>query len=397
MQVVGRTMQPSEWAPKGKFVDTTTFGEAFTARAVEPSSPFKPKSQTVEQQPFRGTSSYADDFQPKSVPYSKALAPPANPQPTGPFLGGTTYGSAYQEKEIMRPQTARPAVTLPPSQPFEGSSLYKETFRPHGNARRDPCIPIEGGEVMPRNGQFDNITTSRVAYQPKEIQRTEMFRPAPARPMSAGPFNGSSEYRNQYIGKESPTKAAPHVPVPSSDILGKGKFDDSTTSKAAFAIPSDHVPARSYKPEPSKPDSAPFNGTSTYTDAFIAKDVPYELVKPKNNFKPSEGRFDGTTSHQRDYIPISVVPAKSYKPVYSKPDTAPFSGLSTYNDAFVVKAAPRTESYKPANQTQQSAPFQGQSSYKTDYVAKEIPYSRPGDCSECSSCADDEEFYSRPF
>ena len=63
LQVVGRNMQPNEWAPRGKFVDTTTFGEAFVARAVEPTSPFKPRGQSIEPQPFRGTSTHQDDFQ----------------------------------------------------------------------------------------------------------------------------------------------------------------------------------------------------------------------------------------------------------------------------------------------------------------------------------------------
>ena len=263
---------------------------------------------------------------------------------------------------------------------------------PHGQGnRRDPVLPKEGGEVMPKNGAFDNNSTSRMAYQPKEVQRTEMFRPAPARPMSAAPFSGSSEYRQQFLGNDSPTKAIPHIPIPSSDIIGKGRFDDSTTSKGAYATPANAVPVKSYKPEGSQPTTGPFAGTSTYSDAYITKSVPYQLIKPSNTFKPSEGRFDGTTSHKTDYIPISSPPVKSYKPYITKPDSGPFAGVSTYNDAFIHKSAPRTAPIVPVSQGQPRAPFQGVSSYKTDFVPKEIPYnSRPGPCSECSDCAEEE-------
>ena len=197
----------------------------------------------------------------------------------------------------------------------------------------------------------------------------------------------------------------PAKPLPSSDLIPQGKFDDATTSKSAY-IPLKAEPTKSFKPDPANTNraSVPFSGISTYNDSFILKQVPaFSLHKPKNDYEPSKEKFMGSTTHKDAFTTHAYGPAK---PVYAMPSTTlekslPFQGQSTMHADFIKKEVNRTAQYRPVGEAVKTGPFQGLSSYKTDYTPKEIPfpYRRQTDCSECSSCADDDEFVSssRPY
>lgn len=73
-------------------------------------------------------------------------------------------------------------------------------------AKREPFNARKGGDIMPR-GVFDDGTTYRTGFVPKEVGVPAQFRPQDAGALHTGDFEGNTEYRNQFIDKEVPGAA----------------------------------------------------------------------------------------------------------------------------------------------------------------------------------------------
>lgn len=73
-------------------------------------------------------------------------------------------------------------------------------------AKREPFNARKGGDIMPR-GVFDDGTTYRTGFVPKEVGVPAQFRPRDAGALHTGDFEGNTEYRNQFIDKEVPGAA----------------------------------------------------------------------------------------------------------------------------------------------------------------------------------------------
>lgn len=162
---------------------------------------------------------------------------------------------------------------------------------------------------------------------PQEISVPERVRPKDARPQSsAGWFGGmpSTEYRGAFVGKEIPSEwrmsrpasgpcgqAAPcsphsscssqhpnltnHLPRPllvndpraaaepirvqrGGDLMPNAPFDGTTTNRTDFVPFSVPGASRAARPQPALDvERLPFAGQSTYADAFIPKEAPYEV------------------------------------------------------------------------------------------------------------------------
>lgn len=383
--------------PRGSFDPSTTFQQAFKQYDVQRASPFKPLDQPLETGAFRGQSTYSQQFVPKATPYARVGAPsPARPMSAGPFQGASTYKDTFVAFGVPAapPRAAAPLSQNLSTGPFVGTSMYTSTFIPMANARREAFVPKEGGEVMPK-GAFDDATTSRMAYVPKGVARPELCKPLHARPMSAAPFVGSSEYRNNFFGREVCARAALVIPDRGGDLMPKGAFQGATTAGDAF---------KAYQVAPVRPVIPPtsnalatglFNGSSTYNDAFINKAVPYSRVKPTSStYQPNKERFYGETTHNAAFQPYASVPVtKPYQGISSMPhESHPFQGQSTSHTDY-IKMHVQQQRFGPAKDAPVSTgPFNGASTYRNDFVQKEIPARVREDCSECSSCAADDEY-----
>ncbi|GAX77971.1 hypothetical protein CEUSTIGMA_g5413.t1 [Chlamydomonas eustigma] len=380
--------------PRATFDPSTTYGGDFKAFQVpRQAAAQQPNSQGVEGLPFEGNSSYRDQYGAKAVPYNR-VKPPTDYQPNkGEFNSGTTYGGDFVPRGVPQPARLITRVNnMEPSGPFEGQSLYKTTFTKMPNSKREPVARAEGGTILPK-GAFDDGTIYRSNYVPKEIHM-----PAQYRPVDSGPINErewfqapSTEYRGQFFDKEVPRNAAA-APMRGGNILPTGPLDTSTTYGGDFKLFATGRQAPIRPITSVDPQKVPFEGKSSYTDAFFPKAVPYSRIRPVTSYEPNKAKFDPSTTHNAAFQAHKVVPTfRGGAPVTSlMRETHPFEGKSTYRGDFTkMPGGLRAATVGRSNEAIRSGPFDGTTTYRVDFIEKEIPARVEPDCVECSSCDED--------
>lgn len=369
------------------FDGATTYGGDFKQFQTARPNLMKPvDSQHVTGGEFNADSTYKQQFVPKAVPYERVRARPGAPPNTGEFYGNTTYGGDFVPRGV--PQPAKLVVRTSHMErpgPFEGESNYKSNFTKMPMAKREPMAARTGGDIMPK-GAFDDGTSYRTNYVPKEVGRAVQCRPQDAGPVNQGDWDGTTEYRNQFIDKD--VSAAKMVrPDRGGDVLPRGPLDASTTYGGDFKQFAT-APAKAMRPvDATHAQNHPFDGTSTYANSFIPKAVPYSRVKAKNAFEPNKAPFEGDTTHKAAFQAYAMVPAHRGGPTRTPRESHPFEGQSSYKSDFTKMPGGPAKMSKPQSDRIATGPFDGTTTYRNDFVEKEIPI--PDDCTDCSSCEEE--------
>ncbi|KXZ51957.1 hypothetical protein GPECTOR_11g80 [Gonium pectorale] len=110
-----------------------------------------------------------------------------------PFYGDTTHRADYTRKQA-RSQSARPPERPLPSNPFEGDTTYRAQFPPK---RADPGVPAKA-PAAPWSAPFVGVTTYNTEYIPRKVRP---WTAQPERQPPTAPWEGTSEYRDNYTKK----------------------------------------------------------------------------------------------------------------------------------------------------------------------------------------------------
>ncbi|GAX77926.1 hypothetical protein CEUSTIGMA_g5368.t1 [Chlamydomonas eustigma] len=375
--------------PGAKFDANTTYEGDFTLIHPARRAPIRPRhSQAVENLRFEGVSAYQSQFEYKGIPYERVKAPSVYEPTQAPLSTDTTYTGDYAVRAVpLPPSMIKRGSNLELGGKFDAQSMYKATFVNLPPAKRDPALPVPGGQVVPQ-GSFDAGTVYRSHFLPMESSRPAQFKPTDAGAMNNTNWDGENltEYKGQFMNKGIRANPAAK-PLTSSEVIPMGRLDTSTTyggdfkQKAIGRIP----PIR---PDNAiKPETLPFNGRSSYADSFLPKVVPYERVRASLSFEPSLAKFDETTTSGEAYRAYQNVPGYRGVPRMGgikKDEQGIFDGRSTYKQDFMQLPGERAVPKPPPVAVLPDASFDGTTIYRADFVEKELPV-RPAPCVECDS------------
>lgn len=392
----------SNLTPQGPFDAATTYGTTYKSpEGAGPAQPFKPQAGEKENQPFSPWTTYKVDFPAKEVPYARVRPANSLEPSAGPFVDETTMRKDYPGWGLAKPATPVRAMSVPRTAgPFEGTSMYKDDFRKWPGARPAPAAPLLGSNAALPRGAFDDATTHRTAYTPKQTGPAERFRPEDNTLKPEGWYDGvpSTEYRRHYFEKDGrPQPRAGATTGASGAVVPKGPFMGDTTYGGDFRARTAPPYQKAQRPVGEGMNSGPFYGGTTYGDSFVKKDVPYSRVRPQHAYQPNDARFDDTTEMKTNFQNWGTQPVVRAGPARHQAASAgPFDGATTYKtDYHKMQAARAAVAGRPMSGTRglrAQGPFDGTTTYKVDYVPKPFDPSKafhPDDCDPASDCEDE--------
>lgn len=215
------------------------------------------------------------DFPAKEVPYARVRPANSLEPSAGPFVDETTMRKDYPGWGLAKPATPVRAMSVPRTAgPFEGTSMYKDDFRKWPGARPAPAAPLLGSNAALPRGAFDDATTHRTAYTPKQTGPAERFRPEDNTLKPEGWYDGvpSTEYRRHYFEKDGrPQPRAGATTGASGAVVPKGPFMGDTTYGGDFRARTAPPYQKAQRPVGEGMNSGPFYGGTTYGDSFVKK------------------------------------------------------------------------------------------------------------------------------
>lgn len=209
-----------------------------------------------------------------------------------PFVGETTYRDEYVGKNSERERPRRARQTVFPTKAEDGH--FKTT-------NQEAAELLEGKNVRPAE-----------SYKPRE---------AAAAPM---PFEGTSTNRADFPGwmpenNRVMRKQEPMAKLPGTYGTTKGAMEEQVRDLAAKgALPR---PPKNCKADDTPQGNAPFDGVTSYTAEYPAKEVPMTRAavrRDNQNAVPENRDFQTTASsayqvpplHLRHECPASFVPVR---------------------------------------------------------------------------------------
>ncbi|GIL62238.1 hypothetical protein Vafri_16517 [Volvox africanus] len=379
------TLPRSQLGPDGPFDGTTSYGTSFKApEGAGPAQTFKPPQGEKENLPFSPWTTYKVDFPAKDVPYSRVRPAHKLQAAAGPFEDSTTMKEAFPGWAGAKPSTPATgrAVSVPRGVgPFDGVSAYKDDYRRWPGARPPAAAPLLGQKAALPGGAFNDTTTHRSVYTPKQVGPPERVRHEDETLRPEGWYDGipSTEYRRHYIEKGAgPQPRATATVGASGAALPKGAFSGDTTYGTEFRPRTAPEYERAGRPADDPRDSGPFQGVSTYKDSFVKKDVPYQRFRPSPKLQPAAGPFEDATEMKTSFQNWGAQPITKVGPSASGNLAAvgPFDGTTTYRTDFhKMGGGLQAKAGRPTSGTRAlrgKGPFDGVSMYTTDYVPK--PY-----------------------
>ncbi|PNH06285.1 hypothetical protein TSOC_007345 [Tetrabaena socialis] len=383
----------------GAFDGTTSYGVSYKAPdGSDRAQSYKPQAGEKENQPFSPWTTYKVDYPAKDVPYAR-VRPTNQLQPSaGAFDDKTTMKTDYPGWDVKPATPAQGrAVSVPRGVgPFEGLSAYKDDYRKWPGARPPAAIPLLGQRAaLPAGGAFNDSTTHRSTYTPKQTGPVERFRPTEKTALPEGWYDGlpSTEYGQQFPAKDGGPQARAG---PNRVPLNTGPFAGSTTYGTEFRPRTAPDYIRAGRPADDPRDSGPFQGGTTYHDSYVKKDVPYSRVRPTQSLNPSAGPFADATEHKTSFQDWGTRPVtRAGGKTGNLANLGPFDGTTTYKTDYTKMRGERAATAgRPLSGTRAlrpAGPFNGVSMYTTDYVPKasdRVQSYRPGTCSSCDPASD---------
>ncbi len=215
------------------------------------------------------------DFPAKEVPYARVRPANSLEPSAGPFVDETTMRKDYPGWGLAKPATPVRALSVPRTAgPFEGTSMYKDDFRKWPGARPAPAAPLLGSNAALPKGAFDDATTHRTAYTPKQTGPAERFRPEDNTLKPEGWYDGvpSTEYRRHYFEKDGrPQPRAGATTGASGAVVPKGPFMGDTTYGGDYRARTAPPYQKAQRPVGEGMNNGPFYGGTTYGDSFVKK------------------------------------------------------------------------------------------------------------------------------
>ncbi|CAC5382555.1 unnamed protein product [Mytilus coruscus] len=265
-------------APGVPFDGVTTFKRDYRGPIGELTKSFKPDNQAFSSgQPLEDLTTNRKDYIKHAQPPRQSIKPQeASKLSDAPFADNTGYRQSYQP-HILGPKFVREREQYKaPGVPFEGVTTFKrdyrgtigeltKSFKPDNEAfssgqpledlttnRKDyikypaskPYVHVHEGYKKPEGDMFMQ-TTHKSTYRQLPWARNAMIRPTDAGKVSNGPFDGTTNYAQNYKQwqvrrVEQPAREGYHP--------NNAPFEGMSTQKAHF-IPQGMVENRSFKPD----------------------------------------------------------------------------------------------------------------------------------------------------
>ncbi|CAJ1384888.1 unnamed protein product [Effrenium voratum] len=151
-----------------------------------------------ENVPFDGKSSYNVDYIPHPLQGRDSAKPPRDGWEPGKNgrTGKSTYAAEFPWHTAKPPEKGNKQAPPGQSVPFEGLSSYQHDYIKHPNRPRSASGRPR--PKLPATGPFDGTTTYTTDYKKFQVPHARPQR-LDARPSDPKPFEGSSEYRREYL------------------------------------------------------------------------------------------------------------------------------------------------------------------------------------------------------
>ncbi|XP_072134447.1 stabilizer of axonemal microtubules 2 isoform X1 [Mobula birostris] len=324
-----------EYRPKSGEVDLhTTYKTDYNPYKVKPVESKRPperkhgKGGKVDTVP-----TYKDDYRLWEIPKRKPKTSQAYCPPTGRFGNPSTFQDDYGPKGLSQRESFKPPnVPRTSDVPFDSLTNHKVSYVAHPIGERF-VRPRE--EYKPTDRPFEGLTTHRRDYKGVHGDPTKSFKPEQTKIGSDAPFDGNSEFRDQY---QAWPVTLPYMHKQPGYVQPDGLMDLNTISHLDYVGHKIKPPAP-FKPASARKVPAPFQGSTTMKDDFKSWDMKKpEMIRRGEELKVPCSKFDDLTTFKANYVPHPINPLQSFKPLnaplHSK---TPFDSGTLYRTEYTPK------------------------------------------------------------
>ena len=260
----------NQWhPPTDRFQGQTTFQHDFPRYQNQPRQSFKPnEGAKFSDQPFDSNTSHRNDYVQHQIP-PKFMRERETYKPTGaPLDALSTFKRDYKGTQGNRMQSFKPDNQAFSSEaPFEDGTTQRSDFRKWAMER--PYVHVQEQYHKPE-GEMEMNTSYKSNFTEMPLVRVQAQRPVSANRSGNVPFDGTTNYSQDFKKWQGE-----RIFVPKQN---------------------DYVP-----------NSAPFEGTSTYKGQFVPHAVvPTQSFRPDNQGFHSDSKFEGGTMYAQDYTPKEI-------------------------------------------------------------------------------------------
>ncbi|NXY86472.1 SAXO2 protein, partial [Alcedo cyanopectus] len=245
-----------------------------------------------------------------------------------PFLT-TEYVENYPKySNVSRAQSLKPKQEYQVDRgKMEATTTFKSDYIPYEIVKRN----VHAQEYKPIQGERELGTTYQKDYNAHKIQPVTLIKPL-EKILTKGKFETVPTYQDDYrlweVQRKEPKIQDIYQPPTE-------KFGNSTTFQDDF-VPKEMSARQSCKPPcAAKVSDVPFDGTTSHRSAYKPHQLEPNLVRPREEYRPSNQPFEYLTTHRNDFKGLPGQFTKS-----CKPDNAPvrssahFNGVTEFQENF---------------------------------------------------------------
>lgn len=384
--------------PEGEVEKATSYRTEYTEKPIDRTKAIKRDFGPRETGRFEGEPSYKSDYRPYDItPREKLNHGGVYEPPTVPFQGSSNYSTEFIPRDGKPRSSKKPKETPRDSdQPLQSNTDYRDSYRQHDLPKK---YVRERPQWEGNKAPLSDSTNYHSDYAPKDLQKTESYKPNAKPLQSTDPMGRDTTNRLDYkqwpLGErfvhEYPTYEKPagsmennttshsdytEKPIrreaaikPVSDTRVSGKFEDATSYRDEYKPHEGGHRAMPSKKSEYVPNDQRFQGIPTYTTDYIQHGYAQrEPFKPVETSRKSNDPFETRTEYKDDYVRHSMPERYRREQPKWTGSTAPLDASSTYTKAYTAKESGRQESFKPnVAPLHSEVPFEDATTFRNDY------------------------------
>ncbi|XP_063431812.1 stabilizer of axonemal microtubules 2-like isoform X1 [Mytilus trossulus] len=256
--------------PTARFEGQTTMNHDYRKYAQQPRQSMKPQEASkLSDAPFADNTDYRQSYQPHALGPKFVREREQYKAPGVPFDGVTTFKRDYRGPVGELTKSFKPDnQAFSSGQPLEDLTTNRKDYIKYPTSK--PYVHVQDGYKKPEGDMFMQ-TTHNSTYRELPLARNALMRPTDAGKVSNAPFDGTTNYAQNYKQwqvrrVEQPAREGYHP--------NNAPFEGMSTQKAHY-IPHGMVPNRSFKPDNTALQSdAPFEDSTMYRQDYVPKPRP---------------------------------------------------------------------------------------------------------------------------
>ena len=186
---------------QAKLEHVTNYRADYVPKEVGRTTSFKPTGAGYRSDaPFQADTTQRGDYIKWPTERPTVPHPDCYQRPQGEMLFSTTAQSAFNKKPLCKVNISRPAQRKSEPTKFEGTTNYSDDFRKWALDARPP--PMLQPYYKPPEGPFQGQTSYQDNYHSHPgANPTQSMRPNDRGVRSDAPFQGGTEYRQEFVKK----------------------------------------------------------------------------------------------------------------------------------------------------------------------------------------------------